>query len=100
MVKNPPAGAGNVVSTPEVERSPGGRSSHPHQYSCLDNRMDRRYWWYTVHGVRVGHSWATEHTHISVIYTLDVKSLGYGSHSDLSTYNCKFKLGTVSNNLF
>ena len=28
---------------------------------------------------------SNKHTHISIIYTLDVKSLGYGSHSDLST---------------
>ena len=33
------------------EESPGGGNGNPLQYSCLENPMDRRAWWATVHGV-------------------------------------------------
>ena len=32
------------------ERSPGGGDGNLLQYSCLENSMDRRTWWATVHG--------------------------------------------------
>ena len=32
-------------------RFPGGGNSNPHQYSCLENSMDRGDWWTTDHGV-------------------------------------------------
>ena len=32
---------------PGSGRSPGGRYSHPLQYSCLENSMDRGAWWAT-----------------------------------------------------
>ena len=35
VVKNPPANAGDVGSTPGLGRSPGGGNSNPLQYSCL-----------------------------------------------------------------
>ena len=44
MVKNPPASARDtrdVGSVPGLERSPGGGNGNPHQYSCLENLMDR-----------------------------------------------------------
>ena len=42
--------AGDLGSIPGSVRTPG-RHSHPLQYSCLENFMDRRDWWATVHGV-------------------------------------------------
>ena len=56
MVRNPPANAGDVVSIPGLERSPGKGNGNPLQYSCQRNPMDRRIWHATVHGVtkRVG----------------------------------------------
>ena len=36
-------------------RAPGGGRGNPLQYSCLENPMDRRAWWATVH--RVAKSW-------------------------------------------
>ena len=51
MVKNPPANAGDAVSIPGSERSPGGGHGNPLQYSFLENPMDRGAWWATVHGV-------------------------------------------------
>ena len=33
------------------EDSPGEGNGNPLQYSCLENSIDRRAWWATVHGV-------------------------------------------------
>ena len=41
MVKNLPAGAGDVGLIPGLVRSPGGEHDSPLQYSCLENPMDR-----------------------------------------------------------
>ena len=44
--------------------SPRGGNGNPLQYSCLENSMDRRVWWATVH--ETAKSWtqrAIEHTH-------------------------------------
>ena len=43
--------AGDVGSVPGSGRSPGKRNGNPHQYSCLENPMDRGMWWATVDGV-------------------------------------------------
>ena len=54
LVKNPLANVGNVRdmdSIPGSGRSPGGGLGNPlHQYSCLENLIDRGGWWSTVHG--------------------------------------------------
>ena len=52
--KNPPANAGDsrdMGLTPGSGRSPGEGHGHPLQSSSLENLMDRRAWWATVHGV-------------------------------------------------
>jgi len=36
---------------PGSGRSPGEGNGNPLQYSCLENLMDRKAWWATVHGV-------------------------------------------------
>ena len=51
VVKDLPANAGDVGSIPGLGRSPGEENGNPLQNSCLDNYMDRRAWWATVHGV-------------------------------------------------
>ena len=43
--------AGDPGAIPGSGRSPGGGNSNPRQYSCLENSMDRRAWWATVHGL-------------------------------------------------
>ena len=51
-VKNPPAmqedcnamQGSNVGLIPELRRSLGGGDENPHQYSCLENPMDRGSW--------------------------------------------------------
>ena len=52
MTQNPPA----IQETQETEsgRSPGKEDGYPLQYSCLENPMNRRAWWATVHGVAKG----------------------------------------------
>ena len=54
MVKNPPAGAGDVRDVgliPGLGRSPGGGHGNPLQYSCLRNLVDRGAWQGTVYKV-------------------------------------------------
>ena len=43
--------AGDPGSIPGSGRSPGVGSGDPLQYACLENSMNRRAWWATVHGV-------------------------------------------------
>ena len=57
MVKNPPANAGDMrdeASILGLGRSPGEGHGNPLQYCCLENPMDRKAWWATVHGVTKG----------------------------------------------
>ena len=54
MVKNPPASAGDTRDMsliPGSGRSPGEGNGNLHQYSCLENSMDRGGWQAIVHGV-------------------------------------------------
>ena len=41
----------DVGSIPGLGKSPRGGHGNPLEYSCLENPMDRRAWWTTVHGV-------------------------------------------------
>ena len=53
VVKNPPANAGDIRQGSIVGsgRSPGRGHGNLLQCSCLENPMDRRAWWATVHRV-------------------------------------------------
>ena len=54
VAKNVPANAGDMkdrCSIPELGRFLGGGHGNPLQCSCLENPMDRRAWWSTVHKV-------------------------------------------------
>ena len=44
VVKNPPANAGGVDSSPGLGKSPGGGYGNPLQYSCLGIPIDRGAW--------------------------------------------------------
>ena len=50
VVKNLPASEGDPRDMGSI---PGWGEGHGNtlQYSCLENSMDRRAWWATVHGV-------------------------------------------------
>ena len=41
----------DMGSFPGSGRSPGEGNGNPLRYSCLENPMDRRAWWATVHGI-------------------------------------------------
>ena len=43
--------AGDPNSIPGSGRPLGEENGYPLQYSCLENSMDKRVWWATVHGV-------------------------------------------------
>ena len=49
--KAPAHNAGDPGSIPRSGSSPGEGNGNPLQYSCLENPMDGRAWWATVHGV-------------------------------------------------
>ena len=51
VIKNPPSNSGDAGSILGSRGSPGGGSSNPLQYSCLENPVDRGTWWAIVHGV-------------------------------------------------
>ena len=54
VVKNLPANAGDTRELGSISglgRSSGVRNGNPHQYSCLENSMDRGVWWATIHEV-------------------------------------------------
>ena len=66
VVKNPLANVGDVGdngSIPGSGRSPGGGYGNPLQYSCLEDPVDKRAWWATVH--RVPKSWNTQMKQLS-----------------------------------
>ena len=55
MVKRLAYNVGDLGSIPGLGRSSGEGNGNPLQYCCLENPMDRRAWWATVH--RVAKSW-------------------------------------------
>ena len=40
---------GDLGSTPGLERSPGDGNGNSHQYSCLENSIEREALWVTLH---------------------------------------------------
>ena len=51
VMKNPPANAGDSDLIPGSARSLREGNGNPLQYSCLENPMDIRAWWATIHEV-------------------------------------------------
>ena len=73
VVKNPPTNARDtrdVGSTPGSGIYPKEGHGNPLQYSCLENPMDRRAWWATVHGVAESQ---TQLKRLSIAYGLENK---------------------------
>ena len=67
VVKNPPANAGDARDEgliPGSGRSPRGGHENSHQWSCLENPMDRGAWRAVVHGVAKGRTRLSHSTHI------------------------------------
>ena len=63
--KDSACNAGDLVSIPGLGRSSGESNSNPLQYSCLENSMNRRFCWSTVHGVANSQTWLSNfHFHL------------------------------------
>ena len=73
-VKNPAGNAGDirdVGSIPGSGRSPGEGHENLFLYSCLENPLNRRTWWATVHSITKSKTqlkWLSKHAHLSVKY--------------------------------
>ena len=64
VVKKLPANAEDswdAGSIPGLGRSPRVGNGNPLQYSCLENSMDRRAWWATVHRITKRQTWLSTH---------------------------------------
>ena len=59
---------GDLDSTPGLGRSPGEGNSYPHQYSVLENSMDRGDWQFTVHGGRKESDTSEQLSHFHFLY--------------------------------
>ena len=65
MVNNLPANAGDagdIGLIPGSGRCPEVGNGNPFQYSCLENSIDRRAHWATVHGVAKSQTQLSMHT--------------------------------------
>ena len=83
MVKNLPANAGNLGSTPGSGRSPGKGNGNPLQYSCLGNP-----WTEEPDGIqpmglqRIGHNLVTKQQELNKQSRIShSQSTGWGSES-------------------
>ena len=56
VVKNPPANAEDMGSTPDSGRSPGEGNGNPLQYSCLENSVEEPGRLQSMGSQRVGHN--------------------------------------------
>ena len=57
--------AGDLGPIPGAGRSTGEGNGNPLQYPCLENSMDRRVWWATVH--EVAKNWTDYHFSLSLV---------------------------------
>ena len=75
MVKASAYGVGDPGSIPGSGRSPREGNGNPLQYSCLENPMDIKSWWATLHGVAKSWTQLSEFTFTFTITrdTLEIK---------------------------
>ena len=66
MVNSPPTNVREALdasSIPGLGRTPGEGNGNPHQYSCLENPMDRRAWRVMVYGLTKSWRGLSMHIH-------------------------------------
>ena len=51
---------GELSSIPGLGRSLGEGNGNAFQYFCLENSVDRGFWWATVHGVSKSQTWLND----------------------------------------
>ena len=69
MVENLPV-MQDLGSIPGLGRPLAEGNGNPHQYSCLENSMDRRAWRATVHGVAKSQTHVHRHAQLIMLLTL------------------------------
>ena len=77
---------GDLGSIPGLGRSTGGGNGNPPQYSCLENPMDGRAWWTTVHRVTKSRTQLSDFTHTHTHTTCSYKALFFLSFYELVCY--------------
>ena len=60
--------AGDLGLIPGSGRSPEGETGNSFQYSCLENPMDRRAWWATVHWITKSQTQLSNWAHTQAVY--------------------------------
>ena len=73
--------SGNLGSTSQLRRSPGGGNGNPLQHSCLENPRDRGACWATVHGVEESGTWLSD-WHLDVLKRWERRCLVFTGEDD------------------
>ena len=73
VVKNLPVNAGDTSLIPGLGRCPREGSSHPLQYFCLGNPMNRQGWWATVHKVTKSRTQFSDWVHVDAHYIINAE---------------------------
>ena len=88
-LKNQPAKARDLSSTPGSERPPRVGNGNPLQYFCLGNPMDRGAWWTTVQGVTKSQTGLSDwqkhrhtHSHTNHQWARGLRDRGRGLHAE------------------
>ena len=75
---------------PWVKKTPGEGNGYLHQYSCLENSMDREAWWAPVHGgQRAGHNWVTDTFSFTKRDTREIASKLCPPHEGTERIRCR-----------
>ena len=90
VVRNPPANARDVYSTPGSGKAPGGRHGNPLQYSRLENPMYRGAWRVRVHRVKKSWTRLKQHSTRACTHGNSLKTCSLFPFLQLSLHNNRY----------